>query len=148
MGNAPVICNHAWHIRGRGIAGIFLFSMQNQGICPALWGDFNGQSSAHIPAGKCEITPAGLGMSTASQLHGTAGAILSSKHCTLAPLCPCYPRPHRGRGYKCLVHNDRSLGVSSTQSVQCRLAPIKNQLELVWKSQPGSNFDMDHSHAY
>ena len=52
--------------------------MQNPGMCPALWVDFYGQNPAHILAGKCEITQAGLGMeSNAPQHHGTAGAILS-----------------------------------------------------------------------
>ena len=40
--------------------------MQSQGICAALWGHFYGQSPAkspaQIPAGKCEIILAGLGM--------------------------------------------------------------------------------------
>ena len=40
------------------------------------------KSPAQITAGKCEITPAGLGMeSKALRFHGTAGTMLRSKHC-------------------------------------------------------------------
>ena len=85
----------------------WLFSMQSLGICPALLGHFCCQSLAkksptQIPAGKYEVTPAGLGLEAkAPQFHDTVWTILSSKHGTQAPLCS---RPIRGRDYKWLVH--------------------------------------------
>ena len=61
--------------------------MQSLGICLALQGHFYDQSPAKSPAqilaGKCEITPADLGMELkALQFHGTAGMRLSAKHGT------------------------------------------------------------------
>ena len=65
--------------------------MQSTGICLAVPGHCYGQSPdkspAQIPGGKCEITPASLGMkSKVPQIHGTAGMALSSNHGTKAPL--------------------------------------------------------------
>ena len=48
-----------------------------------LWSKSSTINPDQIPAGKCEITPASLGMeSKALQFHGTEGMILSSKHGT------------------------------------------------------------------
>ena len=48
-----------------------------------FYGHSPAKSPAQIPAGKCEITPAILGMdSKAPQFHGSAGVIQSSKHGT------------------------------------------------------------------
>ena len=82
---------------GPGHSGDIDFSLCKAWALPSTAATFT--SPTQIPAGKSEITMASLGMeSKAPRLHGTA--MLRSKHVTLAPLCPRYPLPHRGRAYK------------------------------------------------
>ena len=53
---------------------------------PSTAGDYYGQSPTHIPAGKCEITAAGLDMKfKAPQLQGTSGAILKPLYVPASP---------------------------------------------------------------
>ena len=77
-------------------------------IYPALLAYFFGQNPADIIAGKCEITPAGLGMdSKAPQIICTAGGwggdnakkiSIKLKHLSL--VISVIPWPCRGHGYK------------------------------------------------
>ena len=73
---------------GLGNGGDIDFSLCKARVCAQHCRDnFYGQSPAQILVGKCEITPAGLGMeSKAPRFHGIAGTMPRSKHGTLAPL--------------------------------------------------------------
>ena len=69
---------------GPGNSRYIDFSLCSPGICPALRGHSHCESPAkspvQIPAGKCEITSAGLDIkSEAWSFHSTAGMMLRPK---------------------------------------------------------------------
>ena len=123
--NAPVICNPA--PTEPGSSGDIDFSLCKARVYGQHCRDIFAKIPAQIPAGKCEITLAGMRMESKTLLfHGTAGTILRPKHCTLAPLCPCNPWPHRGRGYKWQVHKKIVPGVFQVKHYPEKLWVQKN----------------------